>query len=105
MSISLEIKQLDVKTIFFCGDLEEEIYIEQPKGFKVKSKEDTVCKLKKSSYGLKQASRQWYKIFDSFMTNHWNKRTTLDHCAYVKNFLNIDFFILFLYVDDMVIVG
>lgn len=54
-SLNLEVEQLDVKTALFHGDLEEEIYIEQPEGFRVKGKEDIVCRLKKSLYGLKQA--------------------------------------------------
>ena len=58
-SLNLEIKQLDVKTTFLHSDLEEEIYMEQPEGFKVKGKENLVCKLKKSLYGLKHAPQQW----------------------------------------------
>ena len=52
-SLNLKIEQIDVKTVFLHGDLEEEIYMEQPEGFKVKLKEDYVCRLKKSLYGLK----------------------------------------------------
>lgn len=60
-SINLEVEQLDVKTTFLYGDLEEEIYMEQLEGFVEKGKDKFVCKLKKSLYGLKQALRQWYK--------------------------------------------
>ncbi|OAE22245.1 hypothetical protein AXG93_412s1350 [Marchantia polymorpha subsp. ruderalis] len=63
----LELEQLDVKTAFLHGELEKEIYMNQPKGFQVSRKEDYVCKLKRSLYGLKQSSMQWYKRFDSFM--------------------------------------
>jgi hypothetical protein len=64
----LHLEQIDVKTNFFHGDLEEEIYMQQPQGYEVKAKENLVCRLKKSLYGLKQAPRQWYLMFDRFMT-------------------------------------
>jgi hypothetical protein len=64
-----------VKTTFLHGELEEEIYMDQPKGFIVSGKEDLVCKLKRSLYGLKQSPRQWYKRFDSFMLAHEFKRS------------------------------
>ena len=51
--LNLEVEQLDVKTAFLHGDLEEKIYIQQPEGFEVQGKEYIVCKLKKSLYGLK----------------------------------------------------
>ena len=53
--------------MFLHGDLEEEIYMEQPEGFTQLGKEYMVCKLKRSLYGLKQSPRQWYKQFDSYM--------------------------------------
>ena len=51
--LNLEVEQLDVKIAFLHGDLEEEIYMQQLEGFEVKGKENLVCKLKKSLYGLK----------------------------------------------------
>jgi hypothetical protein len=60
----LELHQMDVKTTFLNGDLEENVYMAQPKGFVMEGKERMGCRLKKSIYGLKQASRQWYLKFD-----------------------------------------
>jgi hypothetical protein len=103
-SENLHLEQLDVKTAFLHGDLEEEIFMVQPEGFKSKGKEDLVCKLQKSLYGLKQAPRQWYKKFDTFMCNCGFRKTELDHCCYYKNFGD-SYIILLLYVDDMLIAG
>ena len=97
---------MDVKTAFLHGDLEEEIYMEQPEGFKVYGKENFVWKLKKSLYGLKQAPRQWYKNFESVMGEQDYKKTSSDHCVFVHKFSdNNDFIIILLYVDDMLFVG
>ena len=60
----LELHQMDVKTTFLNGDLEKNVYMAQPRGFVVEGKEHMGCRLKKSIYGLKQASRQWYLKFD-----------------------------------------
>jgi hypothetical protein len=101
----LHLEQLDVKTTFLHGDLEEEIYMQQPQGYEVKGKENLVCRLKKSLYGLKQAPRQWYLKFDRFMTEQGYNRCHSDHCVYFKRLENGSFIILLLYVDDMLVAG
>ena len=60
----LELHQMDVKTAFLNGDLYEDVYMAQLKGFVVEGQENLGCHLKKSIYDLKQASRQWYLKFD-----------------------------------------
>ncbi|KAJ9551831.1 hypothetical protein OSB04_015876 [Centaurea solstitialis] len=100
----LHLEQLDVKTAFLHGDLDEDIYMAQPEGFQVVGKEDWVCKLKRSLYGLKQAPRQWYLKFDNFMERTGYRRCEMDHCCYVKKFKG-SYIILLLYVDDMLIAG
>ncbi|BBH07178.1 transposable element gene [Prunus dulcis] len=67
---NLVIHQMDVKTAFLNGDLDEEIYMEQPEGFIVKGQEHKVCKLVKSLYGLKQAPKQWHEKFDKHHISH-----------------------------------
>lgn len=101
--LNLELAQLDVKTAFLHGDLKEEIYLTQPDGFKVAGKEDWVCKLSKSLYGLKQSPRQWYKRFDMFMKGQKYKRSKYDHCVYLRRLQDGSYIYLLLYVDDMLI--
>ena len=55
-----DLHQMDVKTTFLNGMIEEEVYIEQPQGFEVEDRLTHVCNLKKALYGLKQAPRYWY---------------------------------------------
>jgi len=70
-TLDMELEKLDVKTIFLHGRLEENIIMQQPKGFEVKGKENFVYRLKMSLYGLKQSPRKWYKRFDEFIVSHW----------------------------------
>ncbi|KAH9682249.1 hypothetical protein KPL71_027276 [Citrus sinensis] len=104
-TFDLHLEQLDVKTAFLHGELEEEIYMLQPEGFTEIGKENLVCRLNKSLYGLKQAPRCWYKRFDSFIMSLEYNRLGSDHCAYYKRFEDNDFIILLLYVDDMLVAG
>ena len=84
----LHLEQLDVKTTFLHGDLEEDIYMHQPQGYEVKGKENLVCRLKNNLYCLKQAPRQWYLKFDKFMIEQGYDRCHSDHCVYFKRLDN-----------------
>ncbi|PHU05794.1 hypothetical protein BC332_26616 [Capsicum chinense] len=100
----LEIHQMDVKTAFLNGELEEEIYMEQPEGFVVPGKENKVCQLIKSLYGLKQAPKQWHAKFDQTMLANGFKINECDKCVYIKDTPNHQV-IVCLYVDDMLIIS
>nr|CAD1834520.1 unnamed protein product [Ananas comosus var. bracteatus] len=76
----------------------------QKEGMDFFEKKRFICKLKKSLYGLKQASRQWYRKFDTFMLSRGFQRSKYDHCVYLKFFKDGTFVVLVLYVDDMLIV-
>ena len=95
---------MDVKTTFLNGDLEEEIYMDQPEGIVVPRQEHKVCKLERSLYGLKQAPKQWHDKFDSLIISHGFRINESDKCVYYKFIDNICT-IICLYVDDLLIFG
>ena len=98
----LELQQMDVKTAFLNGDLEEEVYMKQPEGFPSSDGEQLVCKLKKSIYGLKQASRQWYLKFHNIISSYGFVENVMDQCIYQKvSGSKICFLVL--YVDDILL--
>ncbi|KAL4376717.1 hypothetical protein GQ457_02G017480 [Hibiscus cannabinus] len=84
----LELQQMDVKTAFLNGDLEEEVYMKQPEGFSSSDGENLVCKLKKSIYGLKQASRQWYLKFHEVISSFGFVENIMDQCIYQRGMLH-----------------
>ena len=101
-SLDLELFQMDVKTTFLNGELKQEIYMVQPNGYKVEGEDHKVYKLKKSLYGLKQSSRQWYYTFHNAITTYGFKANEYVHCVYYWN-SGSNFIILSLYVDDILI--
>nr|GEX05033.1 retrotransposon protein, putative, Ty1-copia subclass [Tanacetum cinerariifolium] len=99
-----EIWQMDVKTAFLNGYLNEEVYMEQPEGFVNLKYPNRVCKLKRSIYGLKQASRQWNKRFYDEIKKFGFTQNCDEPCVYIKaSGSNITFLIL--YVNDILIMG
>ena len=97
----LKVYQMDVKSTFLNGYLEDEVYIEKPDGFQLSNKGDYICKLKKALYGLKQAPRAWYERLDSYLQLQNFKRGSADCNLYCR----IDgesMIIVEVYVDDTI---
>jgi len=95
---------VDVSTAYLYGDLEEEIYMEQPKGYNAKlgpNGEKLYCKLEKSLYGLKQAGRNWNLLLDGWLKENGFKRSKTDPCLYVKE-KGKSMLRLAIYVDDII---
>ena len=81
----MQLEQMDVKTTFLHGNLEELVYMVKPEGFIQPGQEHLVCKLRKSLYELKQSPKQWYKRFDSYMIRIGYKRCEYDCCFSIKS--------------------
>ena len=99
-----EIWQMDVKTAFLNGVLDEDVYMVQPDGFVDPKQAGKVCKLKKSIYGLKQASRSWNIRFDDEIKKLGFMRNPKEPCVYKKLSGSIVVFLV-LYVDDILLIG
>ena len=99
-SLDLEIHQMDVKTAFLHGDLEEEVYMEQPKGMKEPRKESWVCYMCKTLYGLMQAAHAWNLHLHRAMIDIGYVRITADHCIYMGKTAEGSS-IMAIHVDDM----
>ncbi|GKB11698.1 zinc finger, CCHC-type containing protein, partial [Tanacetum coccineum] len=102
---NLVIHQMDVKIAFLNGDLDEEVYMNQPQGFIMPGNENKVCKLIKSLYGLKQAPKQWHQKFDEVVISNGYLLNQADKCVYSKFDESSKGVIICLYVDDMLIFG
>ncbi|KAK8708413.1 hypothetical protein V6N13_059455 [Hibiscus sabdariffa] len=99
-----EIWQMDVKTAFLNGKLEEDVYMTQPEGFVTPENAGKVCKLQRSIYGLKQASRSWNLHFNEAIQEFGFIRNEDEPCVYKKFSGSIVSFLI-LYVDDILIIG
>jgi hypothetical protein len=98
---NLEIEQIDVKTAFLYGEIDADIYIEQPEKFCNKERPDQVCKLKKVLYGLKQALYVWYNTLIDYLKTLGFTSLTADNCIFYdrkKTYITV-------FVDDLLIIG
>ena len=107
-SLDWEVHQMDVKSAFLQGDLNEEIYMRQPDGYVDKGNPNHVCKLKKSLYGLKQAARCWNSSIDHYLKTSGYKQADSDQCLYCMKSIKakdgrICFVILSIHVDDILL--
>src|ERR1041385_7018640 len=99
-----EIWQMDVKTAFLNGNIEEELYMMQPKGFVDPRNAGKVCKLQRSIYGLNQASRSWNLRFDEVIKAFGFVQNVEEFCVY-KKLSGSSVAFLVLYVDDILLIG
>ncbi|CAL9028826.1 unnamed protein product [Prunus brigantina] len=99
------IYQLDVKSAFLHGNLQEEVYIDQPPGYERKGEKEKVFKLKKALYGLKQAPRAWYSRIDAHFAKLGFHKCPFEHTLYVKTEEEGKILMVCLYVDDLIFTG
>src|SRR6185295_7842300 len=98
----LPVFQFDVKSAFLNGEIQEEVFVEQPDGFIKKGEESKVLRLNKALYGLKQASRAWYSKIDDFFINNGFDRSENEPTLYVRKEKEKRFIVVCLYVDDII---
>jgi len=98
------IHQMDVKSAFLNGYLEEEIFVEQPEGFVVQGQEEKVYRLNKALYGLKQALRSWYSRIGTHLMSLGFVKSPSEFTLYVKK-VESEILVVSLYVDDLFVTG
>ncbi|GJZ61029.1 retrovirus-related pol polyprotein from transposon TNT 1-94 [Tanacetum coccineum] len=97
---NMTIYQMDVKTAFLNGELKEEVYVSQQKGFVDQENPSHVYKLKKALYGLKQAPRAWYDVLSSFLISQQFSKCVVDLTLFIRHSRN-DILLVQIYVDDI----
>ena len=102
---SWPIFQLDVKSAFLHGYLEEQVFVEQPPGYIKIGHEHKVYKLKKALYGLKQAPRAWYSHIEAYLMKVGFLKCPYEHTLFVKYENEGKMLIVCLYVDDLIFTG
>ncbi|GJS20339.1 putative ribonuclease H-like domain-containing protein [Tanacetum coccineum] len=93
--------QMDVKSAFLYGEIEEEVYVTQPKGFEDPYFPKHVYKVVKALYGLHQAPRAWYERLSAFLLQHNYRRGTIDKTLFIKKDSR-DILLVQVYVDDII---
>ena len=99
--LRIKLYQMDVKSAFLNGVLQEEVYVTQPKGFEDPHFPNHVYKLKKALYGLKQAPRTWYERLTQFLTETGFKRGGVDKTLFIQE-IDSHILVIQVYVDDII---
>jgi hypothetical protein len=93
---------MDVKNVFFHGDLQEEMYMEQPPGYVDQTHPNLVCRLKKTLYSLKQAPRVWSEKISQYLITSGFQTSNANFSLYVKK-IDHGIVVIIIYVDDLII--
>ncbi|KAJ9551529.1 hypothetical protein OSB04_015574 [Centaurea solstitialis] len=96
-----KVYQMDVKSAFLYGTIDEEVYVYQPPGFEDPKYPDRVCKLRKALYGLHQAPRAWYDTLSSYLLENKFERGVIDKTLFIKR-TKTDMLLVQIYVDDII---
>ncbi|CAL2259305.1 unnamed protein product [Prunus armeniaca] len=104
VNLDWTLRQFDVKNAFLHGELEEEVYMSLPPGYRVIGETGNMCKLKKALYGLKQSPRAWFGRFTTAMKMFGYRQANTDHTLFIKHRAG-KVTLLIIYVDDMIVTG
>ncbi|CAL8119741.1 unnamed protein product [Prunus armeniaca] len=104
VNLDWTMRQFDVKNAFLHGELEEEVYMSLPPGYRVTGETGNVCKLKKALYGLNQSPRAWFGRFTTAMKKFGYRQANTDHTLFIKHKAG-KVTLLIISVDDMIVTG
>lgn len=99
----MTVRHLDVKSAYLHGQLQEEIYMQQPKGFTVRGKEHLVCRLHRCLYGLKQGAKVWNDTISAILGELGFEQGRSDACLFTKKLESGELVYVLIYVDDMIV--
>ncbi|GJZ28589.1 retrovirus-related pol polyprotein from transposon TNT 1-94 [Tanacetum coccineum] len=101
----MKVHQLDVRSAFLYGELEETVFVEQPQGFEIQGQEEKVYRLRKALYGLKQAPRAWYGRIEGYFKRQGFNKCPYEPTLFVRSDKEKELLIVSVYVDDLIVAG